>query len=233
LRESTVVAIDLDYYNSPPNFADRESGRLLSHFGWELNNFGIEKESLYPRYQRDTCLDYELLGKSGLPIALRYLRSKGLEGILGTKKHHFLSRYRGLIDQLPEKYVALHLRQGDYLNVASFIIRLEQSLTVLKSVLALVPNLVVLSDSDLADQDIERLQNLGCGVSTLIGGSATAAMYLMHEAEILIAANSQLSFAVAAMRASDKLTIVPNRFWENKPDSLLIDSTQSLYSVYG
>ncbi len=233
LRDTHIVSIDLDYYDNPPMLADPENGRVLSHFGWELNNLGIEKESLHPRYQKDSCSDYELLGKSGFPIGLRYLRASGLTGILGAKRHDFSALYRGLLDQLPEKYIALHLRQGDYLNVASHIVRLDQSLTLIKSTLNLIPNLLVLSDSSLADEDIEKLQKLGCSVFTLVGGSPIAAMQLMYEASILIAANSQLSFAVAALRAPEKLTIIPNRFWNDEPDPFVIDATKSLYSVYG
>ncbi len=140
----------------------------------------------------------------------------GLTGLSEPKVRALFPLIEGLdefkkeiVGDLP--FACLHLRRGDYLNVATHVVSDHASLKALRSVSRLVGAAVVISDSPLTQELEQGLTSLGLRVVTLVGGDPVAAHGLMRMSEVLICGNSQFSMTAAALRPLDFLTLCPSQ----------------------
>jgi hypothetical protein len=196
----------LDYFLQPPHLATPGISREISHWQWELSSFG---------------LDINDFKKSNLNIGSNVIWD-GLEklnyGFTGLRDPVIASKFP--IDSSAlnyryelfgnETYTCIHLRRGDYLNVASYIVSDEAFLRAIYTVSKITSNLLVVSDSPLSSKMQTALTTLNIKCVLAVGGTPYLTHCLMRLSDILICSNSQYSLTAAALRDEYKLSIYPS-----------------------
>jgi hypothetical protein len=114
-------------------------------------------------------------------------------------------------------FTAIHIRRGDYLQVASKIITVDDYVQVVEA----LPNLLservlIISDSEVSDADKSKLQN-ALEVSELIyldkpGLDPFNVHCLLREAKLLITSNSTYSFSAGLLGRNGQTVFSPMQF---------------------
>lgn len=201
------VVAETSYFDMPIHVATVGQVGELSHWAWELSSYGLIRNSFrHADPGQNVCL-------------IQDGRDKGRLGSLGLGCAGIRARFpldeasQDVVYQLvrDEPYGCIHVRRGDYVNVASYLVSDEAFLRIAKRISRLVPHLLIISDTPLLGEFIERLRMLPTNVCTAIGGPPTLTHGIMRRSEILVCSNSQFSFTAAALRGEDRLTIMPSR----------------------
>ena len=195
------------YFSQTPHQAVPGVKNDISHWKWEMHNFGIKVDNFYqPTVNEKSEVVWDgpekgELGFSGLrepDIASKFIVSSEA---VRYKKEMFGA----------ESYACLHIRRGDYLNVASYLVSDEAFLRVTKKITKLVKNLLIVSDTPLNSILIQGLSALNINCVTAIGGEPHLVHGLMRLSDILICSNSQFSLTAAALRDDSSLTLYPSQ----------------------
>jgi hypothetical protein len=120
-------------------------------------------------------------------------------------------------------YLCLHIRRGDYLSVASYMVPENYFLDISSKFIGLVDTIVVFSDSPLS-ADFTNEVKKGFGQSFLFENSSLTPFLthsVMRHAKILVCSNSQFSFTAGIL--NDNLVILP-KIWFGKELESLNDS---------
>jgi hypothetical protein len=177
----------------------------VSLFGWQLDDLGLHQSDFYtigPETEKiEDGAKKSQLAMSGLcDDEIRKLFS------IPKKAHELKEELFG-----KEAFACVHMRRGDYLDVATYVVSDENFFDAIESVSRLAPNLLILSDSPLEDSFQKRVLSLGMQVITGIGGNPSVGHGLMRLSSVLIASNSQYSFSAACLREKNQLTIIPSK----------------------
>lgn len=117
-----------------------------------------------------------------------------------------------------EKLLVVHVRQSDYLNVASLVIRAEQNINLVKKLILLKPDrLIFASDGPLAVEELSK--NIGFPVEIFTSPDYFLVHALLRRADLLVAANSQFSFT-AGLLGSSSLAFFPKNFFGGEHGNL-------------
>jgi hypothetical protein len=118
-------------------------------------------------------------------------------------------------------FSVMHIRQGDYLKVASYNIPLEHYLNLCKTLAPLMPKkLIVCSDSSLDAIFLNKLKvicdSFSIEVHVLDEESLSSILIhdLMRLADLLIAANSTFSLTAALMSKENSVAFLPVYFYK-------------------
>ena len=205
-RSGQEVGADLRYFHCRTHIATPGVPGDISKWPWQLDGYGLSPSDFVCPDPAGHSLVHDgerkaALGFLGLGDPQVQRRFPLLEGLSDFRQELLADR----------PFVCLHLRRGDYLNVATFLVSDESSLRALRTVSRLVHDAVIISDSPLSPEMNSALLGLGLNVVTLVGGDPVAAHGLMRMADILICANSQFSMTAAALREPDQLTFCPSQ----------------------
>lgn len=178
---------------------------------------------------------YERKGKSNLLKAKRdYLTDEALSKDYWTEsrvkyKDKFpydfeeVSAYFENHNQIDLKrpFATIHIRRGDYLQVASKIIYLEKYMELLTSIKKLLTaQVVVVSDSIVGNEDRLKLQSLLIDHEVKFLDSPGIDSFnthcLLREAEILITSNSTYSFSAGLLGRQGQTVLSPIQFHSGK-----------------
>jgi hypothetical protein len=200
-------AIDTSYFSAPPSTA---SG--LSTYGWQLDYYGIARSEFEnapvprkpnrlrrllgsgPKWLYDGSIE-----RQGLLItALSQTRAQTISRFPITESH--LRETAELLSDLGSGCCVVHLRRGDYLNVASHIVADQDLLPVLQGLIQTgVSGLLFISDSEVNIDFFRRHLPLTIRLSSIVGGDLYLSHALMRQAKILVTSNSQFSFSAALL----------------------------------
>ena len=114
-----------------------------------------------------------------------------------------------------EEFACIHVRQGDYLKVASRVIPLYETLDSIKQVTAILPERVfIISDSELSVLDKKATETVLEKHNTvyIIGGDELSVHELMRTANVLVTSNSTFSFSAMLLAIKNQIAITPNNF---------------------
>lgn len=116
-----------------------------------------------------------------------------------------------------EPYAAIHVRRGDYVQVASKIIQFEEYFDLISSLTKLFPfQVLVISDSEVGGENRHKLQNLLKVKEVKYLDSPGIDPFNVHcllrGAEILITANSTYSFSAALLGREGQTVFSPMQF---------------------
>ncbi len=120
-----------------------------------------------------------------------------------------------------EPFTAIHIRRGDYLQVASKIVNVDDYLQLVQILTNLMSDkVVVVSDSRVSDEDKFKLQN-ALPVSELIyldapGLDPFNTHCLLRQAKLLITANSTYSFSAGLLGRQGQTVFSPMQFHRGK-----------------
>jgi hypothetical protein len=195
----------MGYFSQVPHLATPGVKDDMSHWQWELNNFGINITDFnQPNILSSLDVIWDGPEKNNFGFAgLRHPEISDLFPICNDtlkRKHEIFG---------DESFACMHLRRGDFLNVATHIVSDEAFLRVSKRIGKLVKNLLIVSDTPLSKFMLEGLkaQNINC--ITAIGGDPHLIHGLMRLSDIFIASNSQFSLTAAALKDETSLTLYP------------------------
>jgi hypothetical protein len=177
----------------------------VSFFNWQLDDLGILQSNFNTiGPETEKVMDGPLKGQ----LALQGLCNEGIRKlfVIPQRSHELKEELFG-----KEPFACVHMRRGDYLDVASFVVSDESFFDSIQAISRLVPKLLILSDSPLTDMFKKRILSLGIQVMTGIGGNPSVGHGLMRLSNILITSNSQYSFSAACLRDKNQLTIIPSR----------------------
>ena len=196
-------------------------------WNWELDNYGISLVELQRfesagfknilRMKSDFLSDLELNANYWAKVRKKYLDRFQFD----TKQvNAFREEIAGL--QIKQSYGAVHIRRGDYLQVASKVISFAEYLNLLLTLRELIPkDLFVVSDSRLHEKEKETLSNcFGKNHNLIFLDDSQLDPFLIHclmrEADLLVTSNSTFSFSAALLGKSGQRAFSPVNFHSGK-----------------
>ena len=225
------VYANIDYFEDH-SLKKSLSKKGLSIYKWELENYA--KISL-DKLKKTT----KFKGKRNFLIKDGYIKYLLCFKCLNYKLH---KRYLNLIDpndildkrilDLPN-YICVHIRQGDFLKVASYVVNINRSLNIAKKFRGFSSTLIILSDGDIENKFIHEMEVFFNKVIKIINSEVIYSHSIMRKASILICSNSQFSLSASFIR--DKPSLVPKKWFNSlafMPLQNLINSQSSEFYLY-
>lgn len=222
------VYADLSYFDKPKDIATEGDKGRPTHWGWQLEQFNLQIESfanakLLVSRQADVIEDGALKLQLGL-AALRQVNIQSLFSLHQANVAHLLGGGE-------DKYLCIHVRRGDYLNVASHLISDDVFIRLAKRFVDLINHVVIVSDSEITGDLRVRLSSLFAKTTFLDHINEYEAHCVMRGAHIFIGSNSQFSL-IAAILNTKGLVLLPRTWFGNEqPDLEILVSTLGDFQV--
>jgi hypothetical protein len=207
-----AVYADLTYFDKPENVAIAGKPGDCSHWSWQLDKFGLTQASFktFPGHnKRDSNILYD--GPEKLDL--------GLQALVQPDIQNYFRLTQGVDEVLPlefnKGFLCIHVRRGDYVNVASHLVSDSEFINLAGKFAGLIDNLVVISDSPISPDFRNSVSSDFKHVSFQDKTDAFTAHCIMRSARILICSNSQFSL-IAALLNPQALVLIPKQwFGEN------------------
>jgi len=214
-QQGRSVYADFSYFDKAVHLATAGQTGEVSHWDWQLNPFGLRKETfeILPDYSRRKVKLIEdgpqkmLQGLRALQqpeVRTRFAITLGTEDILPPPPPTFF-----------EGYLCVHVRRGDYVNVASHLVSDAEFFHLAGKFAGLVKRIVIVSDSPTADAFQERIAKGYEQAFFLDNVDAFTAHRIMRNARILVCSNSQFSL-IAALLNPQALVVLPKQWFGGK-----------------
>ena len=209
----TPVRASLDYFNLKHHVATPGNKGEISVWKWELHMMSINPDRFVQTLAAEN--EYVFDGEEKLQL-----------GLLGLADYEIRSKFN-IVNQANEvrkfifgndKYICVHVRRGDYTNVASFLVSDESFVDAIKPLTGLVSRLLLVTDTEPDSNFKDDLKSLKINTQILVGGDVAVVHGLMRLSDILICSNSQFSYTAAALRPINYLTFLPTQH-DNEPNS--------------
>lgn len=210
LDDGEDVRANLTYFDRPQVMAEPGNPGVPTHWGWALDDFGLPKTAFNTdlnftkREIKHTVPDGEekfrlALEALKLPaVRARFAVSADLSGILPA--------------DFAGPFMCLHVRRGDYVNVASHLMSESTLIESAQNFAGLVRNVVVMSDSPITPEVRSALSTGFERVLYLDQLDAFSSHRVMRTARILVCSNSQFSL-IAALLNPKALAILPKQWF--------------------
>lgn len=208
-NDGQSVYADLSYFDKPESVAVVGKAGDCSHWSWQLNPFGLSPAS-FDTSPNLTKRDAEILqdGPQKLELGLRALAQPEIQKLFEIPV--------GVSDVLPEEYadgfLCMHVRRGDYVNVASHLVADSEFIGLTRKFAGLVSRAVVISDSPIGPDFRNAVMSYFKEVSFLDDTDAYTAHRIMRSTRILICSNSQFSLIAAALNPN-ALVLIPKQWF--------------------
>jgi hypothetical protein len=211
--------VNVDYFHSDEVY---QHSNGLTHWKWRLDHYGhtldffrnfdvkIDSE----KFRRPTGLEQAKYNISNR-LFLVTQQINDLLPIQSTPSQRMEIFFEG---RSINTYGVIHIRKGDYLNVASRLVGIEDILNTINALKYLLPkNLVFVSDGVIEDKERASIEN------TVSGGSSSWIRYfdsamnsidetfvhdLMRKSTFLMTSNSTFSFSAALLNFEINSTIL-------------------------
>ena len=200
------VYADLSYFDRPESIAVVGKTGDCSHWSWQLEPFGLSASSFEISSncikQKANILQDGDIRKADLALA----------ALTHPDIHQFFRIPNGISDILPmefeEGFLCMHIRRGDYVNVASHLVVDDEFINLARKFSGLVDSIVIISDSPIEPSFRNVVSSMFKLASFLDNTDAYTAHRVMRNSRILICSNSQFSLTAAALNP-DALVLVP------------------------
>lgn len=208
---------DFTYFDKIPCFNKGKSDGGLSIFPWELSLLGIYPKD-FRKYANKPLVN--LVIRDGYEKFQLFLEAVSSTSIREKFKEHLEAARSSAaqnihkIIKVKHPYICVHLRRGDYLSVASHIIKTKSALSLLSKLYRAEYNLVVSSDTVLSEQEKRDFLNLNYRKTYFYDDGSICsfeAFLLMYDSNILVASNSQ--FSLCAGLLSDTILYIPTKWF--------------------
>jgi hypothetical protein len=203
------VRADLRYFDTEARMAQvGEKGRA-THWFWQLDQYGLTRDSFEHADADDLSRAYLLAdGPEMVTLGLPALKDPRVQ-------QHFVPRDPGALHMPPvvsERFLCIHVRRGDYVNVASHLVTDEEFLDLGRRFSGLVDHAVLLSDSPFEAGFKAQMDGMFRSVSYLDQLDPYSSHWLMRHARILVCSNSTYSLT-AALLNPHALVVMPKRWF--------------------
>ncbi|MBT0665559.1 alpha-1,2-fucosyltransferase [Geobacter pelophilus] len=208
-----IVYADMSYFDSPKNLALVGNSGEIIYRPWQLEPFGLFTDS-FDVSPGLTSKNADIIkdGERMLAIALNALAQPEIQ-----RNFAILDDLSDVLaGNIPESFLCMHLRRGDYVNVAShLLVADDEFLGLIRKFSRLVENVVVISDSPIESDFRKTISPNFKKVFFLDNIDAFTSHRIMRKAMVLICSNSTFSLTAAALN-SDALAIIPKHWFEGK-----------------
>lgn len=211
-KQGLNVYADLAYFDQPLSLAKEGQIGQLTHWHWQLDQYGLQKNTFdispgFEKGESDVIVD----GQRMLEIGLSALVDPGI-----NKKFESEVMVESILKNInKDSYLCVHIRRGDYINVASHLIGDDDFLILIKKFSKLTNALVVLSDSVIQDEFRSQVKPLFENVLFLDEIDAYQSHQIMRCAQILVCSNSTFSLTAAALN-SQAFVVLPKKWFGEK-----------------
>jgi hypothetical protein len=215
-KQGKTVFADMSYFDAPAHVATEGNPGEISQWPWQLGPFGLEKE-VFKTVPDKANVKFELIvdGLRKQTLALTAMQQADVQ-----KRFPINTSIDGLLPaEFSKGYLCVHVRRGDYVNVASHLISDAEFIDLSTKFRGLVENLVVVSDSGL-EQSFRQAISWGFAKSVFLDNiDAYSTHRAMRLSRILICSNSQFSL-VAALLNDQALVVLPKQWFGGKDRAL-------------
>lgn len=212
------VFADFSYFKNKVSLAIEGKPGEVSYWDWQLGIFEISPSSFETSNNNQACQPRILKdGVEKLALGLEALRDPSVRNRFAIPIEIETSTLQN--QDIKRKYVCVHIRRGDYLNVASYLVSNDDLVQVAIKFKHLVDSVVILSDSKIDDNVQELMLKHFSYVQFSDQLDARAAHVVMRNAAILICSNSQFSLT-AALLNTKCVPIIPIE-WYGSSDRAL------------
>ena len=127
--------------------------------------------------------------------------------------------------------ICLHLRRGDYLNVASHLLSEESVIEIFKKLPKLINNLIIFSDSESSNNQIfiEKLKSIFDKVFWLDNVHFIETHQIMRESQFLLCSNRQFSLTAAYL--GENFSIIPQKFSADEDFIFQYENNQTSFAL--
>ena len=190
---------------------------------WELDRYQIGLKDLQEyesatirnilKLKTDFLSELEINSSYWIQARKKYLDRFHFDPTLVTDFRNKIAEFENV-----HSYGAVHIRRGDYLKVASKVIKFDEYLDLLISIRELIPkDLLIISDSPLQEKEKEKLGDLfGNNHNLILLDDPQLDPFIVHcilrEADVLVTSNSTFSFSAAVLGKSGQLAFSPVNF---------------------
>ena len=208
-NDGRPVYADLSYFDEPENVAVVGQAGDCSHWSWQLEPFGLFPAS-FDTSPSLTKRNSDILQDG--PGKLEH----GLKALSQPEIRRLFEIPVSVSDILPEEcadsFLCIHVRRGDYVNVASHLIADGEFIELIRKFTGLVSDVVVLSDSPIKKEFRNAVISCFKEAVFMDNTDAYTAHRIMRSARILICSNSQFSLIAAALNPN-ALVLIPKQWF--------------------
>lgn len=215
------ASLDLTYFSFPEKRASQGAVGEVSKWPWQLQRFGV---SLSDLGQNISPKEFPVVSVPDGQLKVSLLRETynlpGVSDFLELDFDLFNPEEKTLMGY-SEDAIVIHVRRGDYCNVASYVFPVEGSLglAIRCSNLAKKVCLITDDESDSVVRGARLLENQFDEVTVLNDIEPDVAFYMMVKSKVLCMANSQFSFAAGLLRTN--LSIGPKQWYASSDPALV------------
>jgi len=206
------VYADLSYFDTDSRMADVGKAGQLTHWFWQLEQFGLSRAS-FDQAPELNKRNADILRDSPRMLEL------GLKALAQPDIQKHFKDVTNVTEILPVEvlngFLCIHIRRGDYVNVASHLISNEEFISLIKKFSGLINYTVILSDSPIEPDFRSAVSNYFKTVMFLDNIDPYASHRIMRCARILICSNSTFSLTAAALNPG-ALVIIPKQWYAEK-----------------
>jgi hypothetical protein len=212
------VNCDLSY------FSEQAKGKGLWDYELERFNLPISEFQKFERNSKRNLLKAKRDFLSNEELTDNYWAESRMKhkSKFGFDLEKVQTYFKDLVQiDFKEPFAAIHIRRGDYLQVASKLIHFEEYIKLIPSIKKLLPNqVIVVSDSEVRDEDRFNLQSSLGDLEVKFLDSPGIDPFNVHcllrEADVLITANSTYSFSAGLLGRQGQTVFSPMQFHGGK-----------------
>lgn len=218
------VYADLDYFKQQGNVATVGNKGEISHWNYELEEYELPAEVFSTKkvvksfFKRDKLVVIPD-GVEKLSLAIEALRQPEVRELFPVK-HSVTEECRQVFED--NDYLCIHIRRGDYVNVASYLVDDLDFINLAKPISKFITTVIVISDTEVSGLIKENLLELFTHCSFVVGGNPHTAHALIRLAKYLICSNSQFSLSAALLNQVGQQIFLPTKWFGDADSNLQI-----------
>lgn len=219
-NQGRTVYADLSYFNQPAKVAIVGNKGEVSQWNWELDVYGLPLQKFTTKQIKKTFFKKNMPeviadGARKVELAIEALRQSDIKRTFPIPPN-IIEECHQITGE--NEYLCIHIRRGDYVNVASHLVDDLDFVNLAKSISGFVKHVVVISDSEVSNIVSEKLKALYPNCSIIVGGNLHVAHALIRRAKFLICSNSQFSLSAALLNEVGQQIFLPTQ-WFGDVDS--------------
>ncbi len=225
LSKNRKFKCDLEYFEIP----NKKKSENLSYWEWELDSYGISKESVESNSKKMTKWQRIIFEEKQLQ-RITFLNEWSIEkrnfyrNVFPVDEAETTRLKVEILGDVSEEFALIHIRRGDYIFAASHLVPVDVYAKFLQQQRGEIPSQIIISsDSELGAIEKESISQSVHGSTVHFLNpktySAKSIHDLMRSANLLICANSTFSFSAGLLASESTKVYFPVIFQnENKGD---------------
>ena len=217
--QKNISVANLDYFSITLNDFTQDDG--LSRWTWKLDHYGISKNKLVVDKKIKTVFKKYFLVRpefdTEIFLNFREEKASKYNSMFPVNTKNVKEYVQKVFQNSALDYSIIHIRRGDYLKVASNIIKTEEVVNLINKLKPILSaDVLITCDSTLPKGEKEILEKSLTG-HNYVYLSPNENIYLVHDlmrsAKILIASNSTFSFTAGLLSNKDCLFFFPTKYF--------------------